>query len=90
VDVPRKQRSGWRSAARHAPATKRIQKRLGKRIRALRQAQELTQEKAAERAQIDPKHLQEIEAGQHNVTLASLVGLAKALDVTLAELFEDV
>lgn len=64
--------------------------RLGKRVRAVRSEAGLTQEKVAEKAKLDPKHLQAIEAGQVNVTVASLVGLAKALRVKLADLFEGV
>jgi transcriptional regulator with XRE-family HTH domain len=50
----------------------------------------LTQEEAAHRAALDPKHFQAIEAGQINVTMASLVGLARALDVALSDLLEGV
>jgi transcriptional regulator with XRE-family HTH domain len=50
----------------------------------------LSQEDAADRAAIDPKHFQLIETGQVNVTFASLVGVAKALGVKLAELFRGV
>ncbi len=62
-------------------------RRLGRRIRALRIEAGLTQEAAAERARLDYKHLQAIEAGQSNVTVASLVGIAKALRVSVADLF---
>lgn len=64
--------------------------RLGKRVRALRLEKKLTQEQAAERAGLDEKHFQVIEGGRMNVTVATLVGIARALDVTLAELFEGV
>ena len=50
----------------------------------------LSQEDAADRAAIDPKHFQLIEPGQVNVTFASLVGVARALGVKLAELFRGV
>jgi transcriptional regulator with XRE-family HTH domain len=50
----------------------------------------LTQENTAERARLDYKHFQAIEAGSSNVTVASLVGIAKALRVTLADLFDHV
>jgi len=42
----------------------------------------------AERSRLDGKHVQEIERGRTNITLATAVGLAKALGVRLAELFE--
>jgi transcriptional regulator with XRE-family HTH domain len=50
----------------------------------------LTQEAAAERAKLDYKHYQAIETGSSNVTVASLVGIAKALRVKLAGLFDGV
>ena len=61
---------------------------LGERIRALRLARRLTLEAAAERMDLDFKHLQKVEAGQGNVTLVTLVRLAKGLEVPLEALFE--
>ena len=54
----------------------------------LRLRKRLTQEALAAAAQLDEKHLQTIESGKSNVTLASLVGIARALDVPLALLFK--
>jgi transcriptional regulator with XRE-family HTH domain len=68
----------------------RALRRLGTQIRATRQLVGLTQEQVAERAKLDYKHFQAIESGGSNVTVASLVGIAKALHVTLMELFRDV
>jgi transcriptional regulator with XRE-family HTH domain len=62
--------------------------RLGKRIHALRSKRELTQEAAAEIAKLDGKHWQDIEGARTNPTVATLVGVARALKVTLPELFE--
>ena len=62
--------------------------RLGKRIRKLRLERELTQEAAAEIAKLDEKHWQDIEGARTNPTVATLVGIARALKVTLSELFE--
>lgn len=67
----------------------KAQTRLGKRVRELRLGSELTQEQAAERARLDTKHWQDIEGGKTNPTLATLVGVAKALDVSLADLFAE-
>jgi DNA-binding XRE family transcriptional regulator len=80
----------WRSAARRSPRVVAVLARLGRRVRRLRNERGLTQEDAAGKASLDPKHFQEIEAGRVNVTVASLVGIAKALGVTLAELFDGV
>jgi transcriptional regulator with XRE-family HTH domain len=62
--------------------------RLGKRIRALRLERKLTQGEAAKLAKLDEKHWQEIEGARTNPTVATLVGVARALKVKLSELFE--
>ena len=59
-------------------------------MRELRLERGLTQEEAANRAGLDAKHFQELEAGKINITVASLLGIAKALEATVAELFEGV
>jgi len=53
-------------------------------------AEGLSQEEAAHRARLDYKHWQLIETGKTNTTVASLVGIARALRVKLASLFEGV
>ncbi len=65
-------------------------RRLGKRLRELRAERDLTQEAAASAAAIDPKHYQAIEAGTSNVTMATLIGLTKALGVPLATMLDGV
>ena len=62
-------------------------KALGRRVRAIRLAQKLTLEAAAERMQLDFKHLQKIEAGQINVTLVTLVRLSLGLGESIEVLF---
>lgn len=57
-------------------------------MRTLRLARDLTQEQAAEIAKLDEKHWQDIEGARTNPTVATLVGIARALEVTLAELFD--
>ena len=42
----------------------------------------MTQERLAEAAQIDCRHVQRIEAGQANLELSTLCHLANALDTT--------
>jgi transcriptional regulator with XRE-family HTH domain len=54
----------------------------------MRLERKLTQEEAAETAKLDGKHWQDIEGARTNPTVATLVGVARALKVTLAELFE--
>jgi transcriptional regulator with XRE-family HTH domain len=48
----------------------------------------LSQEAAAERIGIHAKHLQRIETGSVNVTIATLVAVAVAYSVPLLRLFE--
>lgn len=80
----------FRSEARGSTGVGRSLRRLGRQIRALRKSVNLTQEDAAERAKLDYKHFQAIEAGSINVTVASLIGIAKAFRVKLADLFDGV
>ena len=61
--------------------------KLGAKIRELRHARALTLEAAAELASVDLKHLQKVEAGTLNVTLATLVRIAVGLGVEVRDLF---
>jgi transcriptional regulator with XRE-family HTH domain len=61
-------------------------KRLGARIKQLRQVRQETQERLAERIDINPKYLSSIERGEENPTLDLLIRLAKGLRVELYEL----
>lgn len=54
-------------------------KKLGEKIRSLRKERDLTQEKLAELAKVDPKSIISIETGKRNPTLKTLNKLAKAL-----------
>lgn len=80
-------RSEVRERPAYAKALAREQRRLGRRLRALRQERGLTQEAAAERIGLSSKHLRRLESGQANVTLATLVACALAYRVGLASLF---
>ena len=46
-----------------------------------RRAYGLTQEELAERLDVSTKYLQRLEAGDENLTIRSVVGIANALDV---------
>jgi transcriptional regulator with XRE-family HTH domain len=65
-------------------------RRLGKRLRSLREKAGLTQVEIAEAAQLDEKHYQTIESGLANVTFSTLVALARAFGISLGKLLEDV
>ena len=64
------------------------QKRLGLRLRQLREERDLTQEQAAELTGLHAKHLSVIENAGVNVTFSSLVALAVAYKVSLSAFFE--
>ncbi len=55
---------------------------VGIRIRSLREALKLPREKLAEKADISPQFLAEIEYGNKSMTLQTLRKLATALDVS--------
>ena len=59
---------------------------IGKNIVRLRKEQNLTQEDLCGLAQIDRSYLSEIENGKMNVTIKSLVVIAKALKADLQDL----
>ena len=60
--------------------------RYGDAIRRLRREQELSQEKLAELAGLDPKTIIQIEGGKRNPTLQTLQRIANALKVNLKDI----
>lgn len=63
-----------------------LRRRLASNVRSLREQRGISQEKAAELAEISPRKWQQVEAGEHNATLRTLLGLAIALEVDPADL----
>ena len=61
---------------------------LGGAIRHLRRERELSQEALAYAADIHPKHLSEIERANKDPRSTTVVRLAEALGVPVAELYE--
>ncbi len=61
---------------------------LGTRIRKLRKERGLSQEALAEKADLHYTFIGEVERGEKNISLVSLEKLAKALEVTLMDLFD--
>jgi transcriptional regulator with XRE-family HTH domain len=64
-----------------------IREGLGKRIRLLRKSKGLTQEELSEKAGLSYKFVGEIERGEVNISLDSLIGIATALNVKINDLF---
>jgi transcriptional regulator with XRE-family HTH domain len=67
-----------------------LQKKLGAVIRACRHQLGITQEELAWRADIHRTYIADIERGARNVTLRSVANVAKALQVTIGDLFAHV
>lgn len=57
-------------------------KLFGRRVRAVRKAAKITQEKAAEAAHLNSKYLGEIERGEKRPSFEAVMALAKALNVS--------
>lgn len=66
---------------------KTVQERFGERVRELRLARNLSQEALAFKAGVHRTYLGGIERGERNPSLKNITALAKALNVTLAQLF---
>lgn len=63
---------------------------LGLNVRRQREARQLTQEKLAEKAGLDPTYISGIERGLRNLGIKNVARLAKALGLTTAELCQGV
>ncbi|MEU0809837.1 helix-turn-helix transcriptional regulator [Streptomyces sp. NPDC005970] len=63
---------------------------VGDRIRELRRWRNLTQKRLGDKAGNDRKAMNRIELGHHSPGLDTLIRIADALDVSLAELVRDV
>lgn len=60
---------------------------VGKRIKELRKKAGLSQEKLARKIAVDRTFISKIESGKINLTIHSLSGICKGLNVTLSEFF---
>ena len=63
---------------------------FGKRLRQLRRERGLSQERLGFLTGLDRTYISGIERGVRNVSLKNIARLAKALGVSLAELFEGI
>ena len=67
-----------------------ILRAFGFSVKKQRKAKGLTQETLAEKADLDPTYLSDIERGTRNLSVKNVVRIAKALGVTPAKLMEGV
>ncbi len=65
---------------------RRALSKFGSNLRRERQEKKLTQEKLAEKADLDPTYISGIERGVRNPSLLSIVRIAKALGTTASDL----
>jgi DNA-binding XRE family transcriptional regulator len=72
-----------------ARAIEKEQRRLGLRLRQIRERAGLTQQEAAEKAGLHPVGVTRLENGKQNATVSTLVCLSLAYRVSIAELFSD-
>lgn len=63
---------------------------FGQNVRRLRAVSGFTQERLADKADLDPTYISGIERGVRNPTLAIIARLARALGVSLSELCKGV
>ena len=66
----------------------KTKKLLGARVKSIRETRGLTQEKLAEKVDMNPVYLSNIERGRENPTLNLLMGISTALEVEMWELFD--
>ncbi|MBL8185304.1 MAG: helix-turn-helix transcriptional regulator [Blastocatellia bacterium] len=69
------------------PVNKKLLKQFGDRIRSLRTARGLTQEKLAELTGFHRTYIGMIERGERNLSIANIGVFAKLFDLSLSELF---
>jgi transcriptional regulator with XRE-family HTH domain len=67
-----------------------VHKKLGKRIAGLRKERGFSQEGFAHECGFHRSYMGALERGEKNVTLAMLNKVAKALKISLSELFKNV
>jgi transcriptional regulator with XRE-family HTH domain len=64
-----------------------LQINIGKQIQKLRESKGLSQQDLAAKCNFEKSNMSRLEAGRVNPTLSTLEKVAKALEVTLVELF---
>ena len=67
-----------------------IRKKVGDRIRELRQGLKLTQESLAFKAEVDKTYLNEVENGKRNISIINLEKVIKALEISFEKFFKGI
>lgn len=66
-----------------------IKSKIGSRIRELRHQRDLSQEQFANICGLDRTYIAGIEQGKRNVSIVNIEKIAKAFEISLSELFEN-
>ncbi len=72
------------------PAKDPTLRKFGDNVRTRRETLDLSQEQLAERADLDRTYISGVERGVRNLSLNSVVRIAKALKISASELCEGV
>jgi len=64
-----------------------IKQKFWLRVKEIRKEQNISQEKLAEKAKLHRTYIWMIERGERNITIENIEKIAKALGVTLQDLF---
>jgi len=64
-----------------------IKEKIGSRIKELRSQQKISQEALAGKAGLDRTYINSVENGKRNISIENIEKIAKALDITIAEFF---
>lgn len=67
-----------------------IQQKVGNRIRELRNALGLSQEKLALAADLDRTYIASVENGKRNISIVNLEKIVKALNYSLSDFFHGI
>lgn len=68
------------------PTDPQIKKQIGQSIRAIREKAGITQELAAERADLHPIYYGNVERGRNNISVISLARIARALKCSVRDI----
>lgn len=67
-----------------------VQEKLGKRIAALRKERGFSQEEFAHECGFHRSYMGAVERGEKNLTIATIIQIAKTLKLSLSQLLKDI
>ena len=63
---------------------------FGKKVKAIRNEQRISQEKLAELSELDRTYISSVERGQRNISILNIIKIADALSVKVSSLLEGI